>query len=234
MNKSYRSGRREIPALRDVSLDVAEGEYLTIVGPSGCGKSTLLNLITGIDKADSGEVLILGTELSGLGQDGLARWRGREVGIVFQFFQLMPTLTARENILLPMDLAGNRAGSDQRARDLLTHVGLQKLGDHLPSELSGGEQQRVAVARALANGPRLLVADEPTGNLDTRNGEIVAELIESEWRQGTTVVVVTHDRNLAGRAPRTIEMLDGEIVNDIRAPLQMPTISRELVSADSD
>lgn len=234
MNKSYRSGRREIPALRDVSLDVAEGEYLTIVGPSGCGKSTLLNLITGIDKADSGEVRVLGTDLSRLGQDGLARWRGREIGIVFQFFQLMPTLTARENILLPMDLAGNRAGSDERARDLLAHVGLQKLGDHLPSELSGGEQQRVAVARALANGPRLLVADEPTGNLDTRNGEIVTELIESEWRQGTTVVLVTHDRDLAGRAPRTIEMLDGEIVNDIRAPLQAPTVPRELVSADSD
>jgi putative ABC transport system ATP-binding protein len=117
---------------------------------------------------------------------------------------------------------------------LLAHVGLQKLGDHLPSELSGGEQQRVAVARALANGPRLLVADEPTGNLDTRNGEIVTELLESEWRRGTTLVVVTHDRNLAGRAPRTIEMLDGEIVNDIRAPLQMPATSRELVSADSD
>lgn len=217
LSKSYSVGRRSVPALRNIDLSIERGEYVAIVGPSGCGKSTLLNILAGIDTADSGSVVVNGTSLSGLSQNQLAAWRGRSIGIVFQFFQLMPTLTALENIMLPMDLAGKTANARERAQDLLDRVGLDGYDNNLPSELSGGEQQRIAVARALANNPHIILADEPTGNLDSANGQAITELLESLWADGTTVVVVTHDPELAERAPRVISMSDGEIVADVRS-----------------
>jgi putative ABC transport system ATP-binding protein len=214
VSKRYRSGRRDITALVNVSLDVRYGDWVAIVGPSGCGKSTLLNLLAGIDSPDSGSVQVAGTNLTGKSEDALAAWRGRDIGIVFQFFQLMPTLTVVENVILPMDLAGNGKNRHERAMALLDRVGLQDLAANLPSELSGGEQQRVAIARALANQPRILLADEPTGNLDTRNGQIVVDLLHDLWKAGTTIVMVTHDLNVARRANRIIAMRDGQIVED--------------------
>jgi putative ABC transport system ATP-binding protein len=212
--RRYRTGRRAIPALAGVSLTVEYGEWIAIVGPSGCGKSTLLNLLAGIDSADDGLVNVAGRTLNGMSENALAAWRGREVGIVFQFFQLMPTLTVLENVILPMDLAGNATDRRIRALQLLEQVGVADLASNLPSELSGGEQQRVAIARALANAPRLLLADEPTGNLDSRNGQIVVDLLDELWRHGTTVVMVTHDPEVASRASRTISMRDGQIVDE--------------------
>jgi putative ABC transport system ATP-binding protein len=226
VSKGYRSGRRVIPALTDVSLRVAAGEWLAVVGPSGCGKSTLLNILAGIDEPDSGRVTVAGTDLVGLGQDALAAWRGREVGIVFQFFQLMPTLTVKENVTLPMDLMGRRRGRNTRAESLIQRVGLAGLADNLPSELSGGEQQRVAIARSLANEPRLILADEPTGNLDSQNGEAVINLFQEVWRSGTTVVMVTHDAQIAARAERVISMRDGRVVGDQRARQVEPQFAR--------
>jgi putative ABC transport system ATP-binding protein len=213
-SRRYRTGRRDIPALNGVSLTIEYGEWVAIVGPSGCGKSTLLNLLAGIDSADGGEVIVAGQSLTGMSENALAAWRGREVGIVFQFFQLMPTLTVLENVVLPMDLAGNNRDRRERARQLLDEVGVEHLADNLPSELSGGEQQRVAIARALANNPRLLLADEPTGNLDSRNGAVIVDLLESLWGAGTTIVMVTHDPEVAARASRTISMRDGQIVDE--------------------
>jgi putative ABC transport system ATP-binding protein len=202
--------------LRDISLVIEPGEYVAIVGPSGCGKSTLLNIMAGIDSPDVGDIIVNGTPLSGLTQNQLAAWRGKAVGIVFQFFQLMPTLTALENIMLPMDLAGNSKNARERASALLARVGLDGYEDNLPSELSGGEQQRIAVARALANSPSIILADEPTGNLDSANGKAVTGILESLWHDGTTVVMVTHDLDLAERSPRVITMSDGVIVADRR------------------
>jgi putative ABC transport system ATP-binding protein len=216
LNKSYAVGQRMIPALRDVNVSVARGEYVAIVGPSGCGKSTLLNIIAGIDSPDEGDVIVNGTPLGKLSQNELASWRGGSVGIIFQFFQLMPTLTAIENIMLPMDLAGKGRGARERATALLERVGLSGYEDNLPSELSGGEQQRIAVARALANAPQLILADEPTGNLDSANGRAITQILESLWDDGTTVIVVTHDLSLAERAQRIISMNDGQIVGDHR------------------
>jgi putative ABC transport system ATP-binding protein len=212
--KSYPVGRRRIDALRNVSLVIEPGEYVSIVGPSGCGKSTLLNIVAGIDSPDSGDIIVEGTDIARLDQNQVAAWRGKSVGIVFQFFQLMPTLTALENIMLPMDLAGNSKNARERAGALLERVGLRGYEDNLPSELSGGEQQRIAVARALANSPSLILADEPTGNLDSANGLAVTEILESLWRDGTTIVLVTHDLELAERSPRVISMSDGVIVAD--------------------
>ncbi|HLT18090.1 MAG TPA: ABC transporter ATP-binding protein [Thermomicrobiales bacterium] len=221
--REYRTGRRVIRALDGVSLVVERGEYVTIVGSSGSGKSTLLNLISGIDVPDAGEVEVLGRKLKGMSENELAAWRGRNVGIVFQFFQLMPTLTVIENVILPMDLAGNDRDRRARAERLLDQVGILDLADNLPSELSGGEQQRAAIARALANDPELLVADEPTGNLDSVNGRIVMQILEELWRAGTTVLIVTHDRELAARAPRRIAMRDGRIISD---EVGVPAIAR--------
>ena len=167
VTRRYATGRGEAVALDDVSLTVNRGEWVAVVGPSGSGKSTLMNLVAGIDRASSGSVIVAGHDLSRMGEERLARWRGRQVGIVFQFFQLMPTLTVRENVLLPMELRGGRRDREARAISLLDQVGVARLANKLPSELSGGEQQRVAIARALANDPAILLADEPTGNLDT-------------------------------------------------------------------
>jgi putative ABC transport system ATP-binding protein len=217
ISKRYQSGQRDIVGLDQVSLRVNRGEWVAVVGPSGSGKSTLLNVLAGIDSVDSGSAIVAGRRLAGLSENELAAWRGREVGIVFQFFQLMPTLTVVENVMLPMDLARNGRNRRQRAMELLTHVGVDALANNLPSELSGGEQQRVAIARALANTPQILLADEPTGNLDSRNGEIVVDLLDDVWHSGTTIVMVTHDAAVAQRASRVVSMRDGQVADDVLA-----------------
>jgi len=214
VSRRYATGRGEAVALDDVSLTINRGEWVAVVGPSGSGKSTLMNLVAGIDRASSGSVVVAGQEISRMGEERLARWRGRQVGIVFQFFQLMPTLTVRENVILPMELRGGRRDRDARAMTLLDQVGVARLADKLPSELSGGEQQRVAIARALANDPAILLADEPTGNLDTGTGERVIDLLAALTAEGRTLVIVTHDLALAARAPRTVSLADGRIVSD--------------------
>jgi putative ABC transport system ATP-binding protein len=213
VTKDYVTGRRTVHALAEMNLTIYRGEWVTLLGPSGCGKSTLLNLISGIDRPTSGRIAIDGEVISEKTEEQLARWRGVNIGIVFQFFQLMPTLTAIENVLLPMDLAGRGRDRD-RARELLERVGLQQLANNLPSELSGGEQQRVAIARALANDPPLILADEPTGNLDSETGERVLALFHELWDHGRTIVMVTHDRSIANRSSRVIELRDGAIVQD--------------------
>ncbi len=217
VSRRYTTGRGEVVALDDVSLTVPHGEWVAIVGPSGSGKSTLMNLIAGIDRASSGTVRVSGHELTTLSEERLARWRGQEVGIVFQFFQLMPTLTALENVMLPMELRGRmwRGGNRRmRAMTLLDRVGVAALAAQLPSQLSGGEQQRVAIARALANDPAILLADEPTGNLDSATGERVIELLHDLTDGERTLVIVTHDARLAERAPRVVALADGKIVRD--------------------
>ena len=209
-----RAGRTTI--LDGLTFTVPTGELFAVNGPSGSGKSTLLNLLTGIDRATSGRIVFAGQELRGRTENDLARWRGRHVGIIFQSFQLIPTLTALENVLLALEL-GSGAGLRrdrwrQRAQDCLEVVDLPDLGHRLPSELSGGQQQRVAIARALANDPPVIVADEPTGNLDSRAAHAVFETLASLVDDGRSVIYVTHDRELAARAACGIELLDGRIV----------------------
>ena len=215
-SKVYAVGERTFLALRDASLDVRAGEFVAIVGPSGSGKSTLLNLVAGIDRPSSGEVWVDGRRIDTLSEDALARWRGERVGVVFQFFQLLPTLTVYENVLLPMQLRSlwGEHADPARARALLDGVGMAIHADKLPSELSGGERQRVALARALANDPPILVADEPTGNLDTATGARMVELFGEQHAAGKTVILVTHERRLADVADRRVAMLDGRIVED--------------------
>ena len=213
VSKIYRPGQENSVALRGVNLRINEGEFVAIIGPSGSGKSTLLNLIAGLDRPTEGSIHVQSVEVSGLDEERLARWRGGAVGVVFQFFQLLPTLTALENVMLAMELNGRFRGERrQQALDRLASVGLAGLADHLPSELSGGEQQRVAVARALANDPPLLLADEPTGNLDWATGERIVELLRQLNARGKTVVLVTHERALAAKAQRIVEMRDGKVV----------------------
>ncbi len=216
VHKTYRTGRLEYPAVRGVDLSIKQGEMVSIVGPSGSGKSTILNLLTGIDRPTAGEVVVDGQRIDLMGEEQLATWRGRRVGIVFQFFQLLPTLTALENAVLPMDFARLWHGKErmERATRHLDMVGLGDKLDHLPSELSGGEQQRVAIARALACDPVLLVGDEPTGNLDTETAARMLDLLARLNQTGMTVVYVTHDANLASRAKRTISIRDGLIESD--------------------
>ena len=213
--KKYPGPQGEFAALCEVNLRIERGEYVTIVGASGSGKSTLLNLMAGIDRATSGEVVVAGTSLQGLSERSLSAWRGRELGIVFQFFQLMPTLTAVENVMLPMDLCNRWPAIErrERARALLARLGVEDQADKFPAALSGGQQQRVAVARALANAPSLLLADEPTGNLDSRNADALMQMLAALARSdGVTVVVVTHERNVHTDATRTITLADGAIV----------------------
>ena len=233
VTKEYQAGRRAIQALRGVDLIVEPGEWVTILGPSGCGKSTLLNILSGIDRATGGSVEVAGVDLRSLSEEELARWRGQHVGIIFQFFQLMPTLTALENVLLPMELVGNRPRRD-RARGLLERVGVGHLADHLPNELSGGEQQRVAIARALANDPPLLLADEPTGNLDSASGARVLALLAEMWETGKTLVLVTHDRAIASHGSRVIEMRDGRIVADRRVAEDVPHAATPDIAASGE
>lgn len=203
-----------VNVLRDVSLDVAEGRSLAIVGPSGSGKTSLLMVLAGLERATSGTVQVAGCNLSGLDEDGRARIRAQHIGIVFQAFHLVPSLTALANVALPLEFAG-RADASETAERLLQDVGLAQRLQHFPAELSGGEQQRVALARAIALKPRLLLADEPTGNLDGATGTQVIEiLLELQRKNGATLVLVTHDERLAERCDRTIHMADGRIVAD--------------------
>jgi len=220
VTRAYTVGARKLYALRDVSLAIHAGEFVAIVGPSGSGKSTLLNLIGGIDKPDRGSVWVDGVQVDAMGENALAKWRGRRIGIVFQFFQLLPTLTALENVMLPMELRNTYAdhplGSAQgkrraRAVAALERVGLAERMTQLPSELSGGEQQRVAIARALVNDPPILLADEPTGNLDSETGERVVALLAELNRAGKTIVLVTHEEALARAASRIVRVRDGRV-----------------------
>jgi putative ABC transport system ATP-binding protein len=216
VEKVYRTGKLEYPALRGVDLTIEEGEMVAIVGPSGSGKTTIMNLITGIDRATVGTVSVDGQVLNTMSEEQLAIWRGGNVGIVFQFFQLLPTLTALENAMLPLDFA-RRGSKHERfgtARHNLDLVGLGDKLDHLPAELSGGEQQRVAIARALASDPKLIIGDEPTGNLDTQTAAEMFELLQRLNDEGKTVLYVTHDLGLAARAGRMVTIRDGVVVGE--------------------
>lgn len=209
VSKTVQSGDRALTILHPLDLSVPAGQSLSIVGPSGSGKSTLLGLIAGLDTPSTGKVLIGGTEITALDEDQLARLRGARIGFVFQFFHLIPSLTALENVMVPLEIAGV-ANPSGKGRRLLADVGLTERGHHYPSQLSGGEQQRVAIARALANDPPLLLADEPTGNLDSTNGRHVIDLlVDINRTRGTTLMLVTHDRELAGCTDVTLAMRDG-------------------------
>ena len=214
LSQTYRSGSRTLTVLRDVSLSVQAGETCAIVGPSGSGKTTLLGLCAGLDRPTSGQVRLCGKDVGPLSEDERAELRGRCVGFVFQTFQLIPTLTALENVMVPAELRGDRDVRD-RAADLLGQTGLGDRLTHYPAQLSGGEQQRVALARAFINRPQILFADEPTGNLDAETGEAVeALLFDLNRTAGTTLVVVTHDLDLAGRTGRVLRLRGGELVSD--------------------
>jgi putative ABC transport system ATP-binding protein len=213
--KTYETGAGAFTALKGIDFQVSEGEFVAVVGKSGSGKSTLLNLLAGIDRPTSGEVVVGGTAVHTLREGQIAAWRGRNVGVVFQFFQLLPTLTVVENVMLPMDFCNTfpvRQRKD-RAMSLLGRVGVADQALKLPASLSGGEQQRVAIARALANDPSILAADEPTGNLDSRTAKKVLQLFEDLTIGGKTLVMVTHERDIARRIARTVTLADGEIVD---------------------
>lgn len=214
---SLGSGAARVHILKRISLTVPAGQSVGIVGPSGSGKSTLLMVMAGLERADAGSIRVAGSALDRLDEDGLALFRGRSVGIVFQSFHLMPTMTALENVAVPLELAGRR-DAFARAEAELKAVGLGHRLDHHPAELSGGEQQRVAIARALAPEPSILIADEPTGNLDTETGEeIIRLMFQAKSRRNATLVLVTHDRGLADRCDRRISMRSGEVVEDVAA-----------------
>ncbi len=215
LGRTYVSGGREITVLRDITFDLEPGGFLAISGPSGSGKSTLLGLLAGLDRPTHGRVVLDDQDLSSLTEDERAEVRARKVGFVFQSFHLIPTLTAQENIQVPLELRGEEARG--RARELLQRVGLADRGHHYPAQLSGGEQQRVAVARAFAHRPKILFADEPTGNLDAANGaNVIALLAELNRELATTLVLVTHDPDLANRAQRVIRLRDGAVVENVR------------------
>ena len=214
--KKFRVGSSDVAILRGVSFHVQPGEFLSIVGPSGNGKSTLLNMITGIDRPSSGEIVVTGQRIDRMSEDRLAAWRGDQVGIIFQFFQMLPALSLLSNVMLPMDLAGKYKPRERRERaaHLLEVVGLGDQMNKLPSLVSGGQQQRAAIARALANDPALLVADEPTGNLDSRAAHDIFNLFSEVVTQGKTLLMVTHDKEMARQVPRVIEISDGRITRD--------------------
>jgi putative ABC transport system ATP-binding protein len=216
LGRTFLSGGRELPVLKSITLDVPSGSFVAILGPSGSGKSTLLGLLAGLDRPSQGRVWLDGVELGALSEDERARLRGEKVGFVFQSFHLIPTLTARENIQVPLELRGLEAQA--RADELLARVGLDDRGHHYPAQLSGGEQQRVALARAFSHRPRVLFADEPTGNLDGATGARVIELMSELNREvGTTLVLVTHDQTLAARAHRIVRLHDGALQSDSAA-----------------
>jgi putative ABC transport system ATP-binding protein len=218
VTKTYSTGEVAFTALDEVDLAVRSGEFMGVVGPSGSGKSTLLNLIAGIDRPTVGRVLVGDVEVSALSEDEAARWRGRTIGVVFQFFQLLPMLSLADNVMLPMDFCRvHRRGDRPRiARDLLDRVGLADQADKLPSETSGGQQQRVAIARALANDAPIILGDEPTGNLDSEAAASMMELFDELVGDGRTLVMVTHDRDLARRIPRIVEVRDGTVTERVR------------------
>jgi putative ABC transport system ATP-binding protein len=215
VTKAYETGAGSFTALEKVDLRIEEGKFVAIVGKSGSGKSTLLNMLTGIDRPTSGEVTINGRAIQTLDEDKIAVWRGRNVGVVFQFFQLMPTLTVIENVMMPMDFCNVYSPRQRRehALGLLERVGIADQADKFPATLSGGEQQRVAIARALANDPPIVVADEPTGNLDSRTADDVFRLFQDLSSDGKTVVMVTHERDIAARVSGVVTLADGRIVN---------------------
>ena len=216
LGRTYLSGGRALTVLKDISFRVEPGGFVAVVGPSGSGKTTLLGLLAGLDRPTTGQVRLDGQDLGRLDEDALAQLRGEKVGFVFQTFQLIPTLTARENVQVPLELRGD--GAAARADELLARVGLAERGHHYPAQLSGGEQQRVALARAFSNRPKILFADEPTGNLDAATGAGIIDLmVELNRDLGTTLVLVTHDLDLAGRARRTIRLADGRVVADSAA-----------------
>ena len=213
VTKTYETPAGPFSALRGIDLEIDRGDFVAVVGKSGSGKSTLVNMVGGIDRPTSGTVAVDGTAIAGLDHERLAAWRGRSVGIVFQFFQLLPTLTAAENVMLPMDFLGALPARQRRARalELLARVGVAEQADKLPSALSGGEQQRVAIARALANDPPVLLADEPTGNLDSETSLAIFRLFGELVDAGKTIVVVTHEREAASAAGRTVTIVDGRV-----------------------
>src|SRR5260370_18854144 len=214
LTKSIDTGTHRVEILKGIDLTIPRGQFAAIMGPSGSGKSTLLGLLAGVDDATSGHVTLDGEDITNLGEDGMALLRGRKIGFVFQSYHLISTLTAEENVLLPMELAGAEAGGRERARELLKRVGLSGRSDHYPVQLSGGEQQRVALARAFALRPPILLADEPTGNLDSATGSAVLELLLALNReQGTTMVLVTHEQSRAGSADRRLVPLHGLVVS---------------------
>ena len=216
LTKSIQTATHRVDILRGIDFEIDQGEFVAIMGPSGSGKSTLLGLLAGLDNPTSGQIVLDGEDITGLGEDQMALLRGRKIGFVFQSYHLLPTLTAEENVLLPYELTGgNGSKGRDRALELLESVGLLDRRDHYPVQLSGGEQQRVALARAFMVRPPILLADEPTGNLDSQNGQHVLELLISlNQREGTTLVLVTHDPVLSGRARRRIVLRDGLIVTE--------------------
>jgi len=214
LTKEYQSGTSRLAVLRDVTFEIPQGAFVAIVGPSGSGKTTLLGLLAGLDLPSRGAVVLDGVDLNALDEDGRAKLRGEKVGFIFQSFQLIPTLTAAENVQVPLELRGE-SDAATRARDLLARVGLGDRTHHYPNQLSGGEQQRVAIARAFANRPRILFADEPTGNLDGATGDKIVALLDQLNREsGATVVIVTHDLTLAEHAQRVIRLRDGLVIED--------------------
>jgi putative ABC transport system ATP-binding protein len=216
--KSYKTPAGEFQALKGVDITIEAGEFVAVVGKSGSGKSTLSNMITGIDRPTQGEVVVAGTEVHKLREGQIAAWRGRNVGVVFQFFQLLPTLTVVENVMLPMDFCNMYSSRQrkERALDLLEQVDMVEHAHKLPTALSGGQQQRVAIARSLANDPAIVIADEPTGNLDSRTADAVFHLFERLVDSGKTIVMVTHDEDLARSVSRAVTIADGQIASDIR------------------
>jgi putative ABC transport system ATP-binding protein len=214
--KAYPLSAGEVTAIDRLSLEIMDGEFVAVVGRSGSGKTTLLNLLAGIDRPTSGTVRVAGANLGPLSESDLAAWRGRSVGLVFQFFQLLPTLTVVENVMLPMDFAKKIPAADRRARaqHLLERMGVGDQADKLPATLSGGQQQRAAIARALANDPPILLADEPTGNLDSTTADAVLELFADLNADGQTIVVVTHERDIRSIAGRQVTLQDGRVVDD--------------------
>lgn len=215
VSKTVTSGTEKLTILHSLDLTIPPGQFVAVIGPSGSGKSTLLGLVAGLDAPTSGDILLDGRNITQMSEDELAELRGANVGFIFQSFHLIPSLTAYENILVPMEIMGI-ADAHQRAQSLLDEVGLHDRGHHYPSQLSGGEQQRVAIARAFSNNPQILLADEPTGNLDSQNGShIFALLLQLNRDRGTTLMLVTHDQQLAGLADRKIALRDGRVVKDV-------------------
>jgi putative ABC transport system ATP-binding protein len=228
VEKVFHTGAGPFKALKGVDLQVEAGEFVAIVGPSGSGKSTLINMITGIDRPSSGEVYVAGERLTKMSENQVAKWRGRNVGVVFQFFQLLPTLTVLENVMMPMHYCGTYKGERrERAQELLKLVEIPETAVKYPSQISGGQQQRAAIARALANDPKLIVGDEPTGNLDTVSAGLVFALFEDLVAQDKTIMMVTHDWELAGEIPRVEEVRNGQLVSPDQVDRRLAARSTE-------